>query len=570
MKMRLDRYCRATSTLGLDSIMLMDGCKGLNESFTECLSDGTCPHCSQFADQIGPLVLSEHEVDKTSDIIDQLSDSTTTVTTVAAVISSTKSASTSTEATRLSTTTEGPKTTTTKESSCPEGLYPAEGLDGCCLPEVAYLGDGACDPDAPYNTPECNFDNGDCCQETCNFDTNYGCSNEASQGYGPFGYFCLNPDLDEYIDPEECTVPDRTRLGDGRCDPDYNTAECNWDGGDCCEESCDPRYAYFECGDAAFPYECKAEVKGGSSTTAIPSETSTTTSAFSTADSSTSTTTVYQPEEPASKVTVVSSQMATIFKNDPDTPHGGDILQVKGTSFGPDAQDILMRFFIPASELDPINATLRVYAMSDSSSGGIFHIAPESSPWSEETVTWNNADDYTSRLGALNDIKANKWYTIDVTGEVEKLDRSSGHITVRIRSRNPDTADYGSHQQGHPPELEIMYRIKDTEELSKEPTEDPAVQTSNADGFVDIPTQPKDDYTTSTIVTVEAKEFYIGVDEYSSSGDGSHYYPIWDTNGSFCAKGEPPSWASGPYLKKTKKQCCDSYFMLKRNECMNS
>ena len=611
VKMRLNRYCRATETLGLDSIMVMDGCKKLNESLAECLGDDTCPACAQFADGIKPLPPSDHGNDEsdsapvstetastttaqttagatTTDAATTTTDavtttnmaSTTAATTTSAAtttdsVSTTQSVSTvvaetSTTAARttdaVTTTTVAATTTEAEIHSCPNGLIPVEGMKGCCLPEVAYLGDGACDPDAPYNTPECNFDGGDCCRETCNFDTNYGCANEASQGYGPFGYFCLNPDLDEYIDPEECTVEDRTRLGDGRCDTDYNTLGCNWDGGDCCEETCDPDYAYFECGDAG--YDCKNEDLGTATTTTTPPE-ETSTSTTSTAESSTTTTSMeYVPEDPYLQVTVSATKMATIFKNDPDTPHGGDTLQIQGTSFGPNAQDVLIRFIVPASETDPASATLRVYSLSDSDSGGLFHLAPETSTWSDQTVTWNNAPDYTTRLGNLNTVKANEWYDVDVTSAIEKLARKRGPVTIRIRSRNPGSALYSSRKRGNPPELKISYPLQ---EVRDAPTVKAVDDTNHASGFVDQSSLPKHEYTTSNIVNIAASEMYVSVDAYANTNDGTHYYPVWEANGgALCTTGEPPSWATGPYLKKTKKQCCDSYFMLKKDECMNS
>ena len=119
-------------------------------------------------------------------------------------------------------------------SSCPEGLQAVDGLPDCCVPEPLYHGDGACDPDAPLNTAECAFDGGDCCHETCALDSNYACSSVPSD-YGPFGFFCINPTVDDYIDPELCTVPDRIKIGDGRCDSGvemYNSEACKWDGGD--------------------------------------------------------------------------------------------------------------------------------------------------------------------------------------------------------------------------------------------------------------------------------------------------------------------------------------------------
>jgi hypothetical protein len=123
----------------------------------------------------------------------------------------------------------------TSSSACPEGMSPVDGLPDCCVPEPLYHGDGACDPNAPLNTPECAYDGGDCCREMCDVDSTYKCSTEPSE-YGPFGFFCIDPAVDEeYIDPEVCVVSDRTKVGDGLCDAGvemYNTEACNWDGGD--------------------------------------------------------------------------------------------------------------------------------------------------------------------------------------------------------------------------------------------------------------------------------------------------------------------------------------------------
>ena len=106
----------------------------------------------------------------------------------------------------------------------------------------------------------CAFDGGDCCKETCDLDSHYGCSAQTSE-FGPFGFYCVNPSLtEEHIDSTACTVSDRTRIGDGRCDAGvemYNSEACNWDGGDCCAETCNQLYAHYNCGDSAFPYDCK-------------------------------------------------------------------------------------------------------------------------------------------------------------------------------------------------------------------------------------------------------------------------------------------------------------------------
>jgi hypothetical protein len=145
---------------------------------------------------------------------------------------------------------------------CPDGLQAVEGLPGCCVEEPDFLGDGACDPNEPYNTAACAFDLGDCCHETCNEDGFYGCKTKEGNGegengddIGPFGFFCVDP-RSSIIDPEKCQVENRQWIGDGGCDMEggYNTEECGWDGGDCCEETCDDEFSFYTCG--AVGYSC--------------------------------------------------------------------------------------------------------------------------------------------------------------------------------------------------------------------------------------------------------------------------------------------------------------------------
>ena len=47
---------------------------------------------------------------------------------------------------------------------------------------------------------------------------------------------------ERHLLPVGCIVSQPTWIGDGYCDKsgNYNTAECNWDGGDCCPETCVP------------------------------------------------------------------------------------------------------------------------------------------------------------------------------------------------------------------------------------------------------------------------------------------------------------------------------------------
>ena len=141
-------------------------------------------------------------------------------------------------------------------SSCPDGTSSPQGLPGCCVPDPNFLGDGACDAYAPYNTPECNYDFGDCCTESCNTNSDFKCASKEGDAYGPFGYYCIDPQYST-IDEVKCNAENREWVGDGGCDPEYNTAECGWDGGDCCKETCDEVFAYYECGRESQPFDCK-------------------------------------------------------------------------------------------------------------------------------------------------------------------------------------------------------------------------------------------------------------------------------------------------------------------------
>jgi hypothetical protein len=98
-----------------------------------------------------------------------------------------------------------------------------------------WVGDGYCDYGL-YNTAEHNWDGGDCCQSTCT---------SGSYSCGSNGFECKGP-----------PPPNPHWIGDGWCDgPAYNNEANNWDGGDCCMDTCTSGRAY-ECGTAG--YNCLA------------------------------------------------------------------------------------------------------------------------------------------------------------------------------------------------------------------------------------------------------------------------------------------------------------------------
>ncbi len=100
--------------------------------------------------------------------------------------------------------------TTTKTTTNPGG----DGFDysSCIWWPGVYFGDGICDSNT--NTAECNWDGGDCPRP----DTTTKASTKA--GGGDFDY-------------SDCIWWPGPYFGDGICDTNANTAECNWDGGDC-------------------------------------------------------------------------------------------------------------------------------------------------------------------------------------------------------------------------------------------------------------------------------------------------------------------------------------------------
>eukprot|EP00904_Undaria_pinnatifida_P012698 jgi/Undpi1/8559/HiC_scaffold_25.g11024.m1 len=117
----------------------------------------------------------------------------------------------------------------------------------------SFIGDGFCDSFVAFNSPECFFDGGDCCIDTCK-EERWTCPEENSEG----AYVCLDPASSSYLCKhladetggiqsicETCAAhmgpAERFQIGDGICDIDMNVEGCLWDAGTrLCSEFCLP------------------------------------------------------------------------------------------------------------------------------------------------------------------------------------------------------------------------------------------------------------------------------------------------------------------------------------------
>merc|ERR1712200_259966 len=83
-----------------------------------------------------------------------------------------------------------------------------------------WIGDNYCDDQ--NNNPECEMDGGDCCQE------------EPIAGWDNYCNDCFCIEIPETTEaPSECIDQ---WIGDNFCDDQNNNPECDFDGGDCCQE----------------------------------------------------------------------------------------------------------------------------------------------------------------------------------------------------------------------------------------------------------------------------------------------------------------------------------------------
>ena len=127
-----------------------------------------------------------------------------------------------------------------------------------CSGALSWIDNGNCD--SVNNIEACGWDGGDCCECTCVDGEFYNCTSSE--------FFCKDLDsgcTDALVSEYKNCSGDLSFFGDGLCTSENNNEACGWDGGECCECTCEgepcalnTEYGLFECLDP------KAAIKSGS------------------------------------------------------------------------------------------------------------------------------------------------------------------------------------------------------------------------------------------------------------------------------------------------------------------
>lgn len=121
---------------------------------------------------------------------------------------------------------------------------------GHCKGNTSLLGNGVCD--VSVNTADCGFDRGDCCECTCVVNAGSPCDRAEAV------FSCQDPDAPVDCDSMQSQYKQVStaassypkcegiipHIRDGRCNEANNNANCGFDGGDCCADTCTGGLAY--------------------------------------------------------------------------------------------------------------------------------------------------------------------------------------------------------------------------------------------------------------------------------------------------------------------------------------
>lgn len=227
---------------------------------------------------------------------------------------------------------------------------------------------------------------------------------------------------------------------------------------------------------------------------------------------------------------------ATVRESSPTTNYGSRIsLEVDASS----KKDTLLRFEVAGTNGAQVtNATLRLFNIDSSSSGGEFFGAANSN-WGESTVTWSSAPAATGQaLDTLGSVSPGNWYEVNITS----LINGDGPVSLRISSPSSNGADYASTENGNGNAPQLI------------------VTTAEAGGGDTTPPSPPGNLTASaeaSLVTLDwlASFDAVGVVEYDIYRDGG----IFDSVGSIT------SYADSTVLPQTTY----NYYVIARDAAGN-
>merc|ERR1712176_825256 len=214
------------------------------------------------------------------------------------------------------------------------------------------------------------------------------------------------------------------------------------------------------------------------------------------------------------------------------------------------------------SDIDSRNvasATLRLYCIDGSDSGGI--IGHSRADWNEQSVTYRNAPQASGApINSVGRVKKATWYEVDVTDLFSGGNMNA--VSIRITSNSWNRAGYSSKEGSEPPQLVVQMKDENS-------PMGPTMAEPDISGLIckaDSLKCPDGSFVSRN--AGDGCNFDPCVVQMSSDAG---FFPVWRNDGSIgCVVGTAPSWVEGAYLKESKSDCCEAFFMLKVRECLET
>jgi len=607
IKLRLNRYCKASSALGLDSILIMDGCKGLIDSLAECLHDGKCPDCDQYSDSVGTLTEVSH-----TELPDVPVLTTTPYPTIKPTLSPTRKPTPFPTIKPTLSPTRKPTLSPTRKPT----QFPVQ--DPTPLPIVNTPGPTHHSTSRrPTNRPSVPPIQVQQVQRTVTVEAsqdatliklhsedNYGGEpilHVRGTSMGPNAHDAIirfeipaipvsasiYATLDVYSLSEAPdggifhlvseTIPWAEDMVTWDSAPDWldrlgkiGAIKKNaWHSLEISavvialrgrEDSVNIRIrsrsvsiAKYSSREGSHPPKITIRYDDTK-----PNAGSSFASSFADFKPSIPAYIIATTSNPTRKPTTMPTSRVTSITNKPGTyvympSDDASILELHPTdNYGREQAlmidrdsgtlDSLLRFDLSSIDTTLISsAVLRLYCTDSSSMGGTFQMTT-SSNWNEQSVIWRNAPDgYGIPLHTLGPVQQSDWYEIDITNTV--LSMSSDDLSLRIHSESTNRAAYSSKEGPEPPQLVLTIGEN---EIDEEP-----IITVPATELVETETEAKP---TGSVCCLDA--------------ENGLFWPLWSRGNKPVECEDRPKWATGAYLKVSRSDCCDAFFRLQVDQCL--